>query len=223
MSDLPPVVRDKEFSAIDTNNEDEIKGRVQPLVRDLHSFLNDGSCLSNIQEIRRNWKYRIPEQRAFGPSFATEPRHWYTYNNGGRNEAQFNVGLSLDYLRVGLGFEFTPKKGGDPTAVHWAYAQFTKLIEQDMQSFERFVLLNSLEVEWLSTNDVYAKLVPTRRVTRWLLRPPQELSWVFIGRLLRRGRGASILKDPAKLKKVIEAVFECFKPIWKRTQMMVAQ
>jgi hypothetical protein len=223
VTNLPPAVRQSEFSAIDTNNEDEIKGRFQPFIRELHSFLNDGSCLSDIQQIRRNWKHRIPEQRAFGPAFATEPRRWYTHNYGGRNEGQFNVGPSLDYLRVGLGFEFTPRKGGDPTAVHWGSAQFTQIIEQDTRSSEQFVRLNFLKVEWLPATDVRPKLVPTRRVLRWLVQPPQDLSWIFVGRLLRRGRDARILEDPAELKKVMESVFGGFKPIWKRTQMMAAR
>jgi hypothetical protein len=223
VSDLPPAVRESDFSAIDTNDEDEIRGRFYSLVRDLHSFLNEGSCLSDIQQKRLKWKSRVLDQRAFGPSFATEPRHWYTYNNGGRNEAQFNIGLSPDYLRVGLGFEFTLKKGGDPTIVHWVYAQFTKVIARDTQSFEQFVRLNALEVEWLPTDDVSPKLVSTRRVLKWLLQPPRETSWIFVGRLLRRGRDASILNDPTELRSVIESVFEGFIPIWEQTQIVAAR
>jgi hypothetical protein len=203
-------------------NEDEIKSEFVPLVRKLHLFLNQASCVQDLQKIRSNWKDRVANKQAFG-NFATAPRHWYAFHNGGRNEAQFNIGLSPKYLRVGLGFEFTPKKGGDPTIVQWPYAQFTKVIEQDPRDFDRIVTQNSLEVEWVPMNETNPMTEGTRTVTKWLRRLPQEPSWIFIGRLLRVEKDARILEEPARLKEVIDSVFGDFKPFWKKTQMRIAR
>jgi hypothetical protein len=218
---LPPPVREHEFRAVNTVNEDEIKAEFIPLVRKLHLFLNQASCVQDLQKVRRDWKARVGGQPAFG-TFATAPKHWYTYHNGGRNEAQFNIGLSPKYLREGLGFEFTLKKGGDPAIVQWTYAQFTKVIEQDPRDFDRIVTQNSLEVEWVPMNETNPMTERTRTVTKWLRCSPQTPSWIFVGRLLRRERDMRILEDPAKLKGIIESVFGDFKPIWERTQMRVA-
>ena len=84
-------------------------------IRLLHNYLNNLPCLRDLQQARRRW-IRPRETEAFGRFHAT-PHHWYTFNCGGRNKPQFNVGLNRDYLRVGLGFDFTEKQFGDPTAV----------------------------------------------------------------------------------------------------------
>lgn len=217
MSQLPPAVRESEFLAIDTVDEDEILRKFGPFVRKLHSFLNQLHCLHDIQQTRQKWRTQVQYKEAFG-TFATEPRHWYTFNNGGRNEAQYNIGLFPTYLRVGLGFEFTQKKGGDPNIVGLAYACFKNVIDQDSEGFRQFVHENLLEVEWeLSVGN--PKLVPTEQVVQWLRQPPQA-SWVFVGRLLRRGKDTMILEDPLQLKHTIESVFNGFRPIWEQTQIM---
>src|SRR5687767_362912 len=116
MSLAPPTVGEAEFIAVDIADEDEIKRRFGGFVRSLHAYLNQVPCLHDLQRVRRRWKARVASPEAFG-NFATDPRHWYTFHHGGRTEAQFNIGLFPTHLRVGLGFEFTPKKGGDPTVM----------------------------------------------------------------------------------------------------------
>jgi len=221
LSELPPPIREAEFSAVNTVDEAKIRARFFPLVQEFHSFLNQASCVRDLQEIRRNWKVRVADQ-AFG-TFATEPRHWYTYNHGGRNEAQFNIGLFPKYLRIGLGFEFTLKKGGDPTIVHLTYAQFTKVVEQDPQGFDDLVARNRLEIEWVPEGRGDSTTVPTRNVRRWLRRPSQTPSWIFVGRLLRPEKDTRNLEDPTRLRETIETVFGDLKPIWEQTQMRVVR
>src|SRR5947209_6252518 len=114
MTHPPPLVREADFIAVDIMDEVEIRRRFSRMVQALHSYLNEVPCLRDLQQARRGWKSRVAENEAFG-NFAAEARHWYTFNHGGRTEAQFNVGLYPTHLRVGLGFEFTLKKGGDPT------------------------------------------------------------------------------------------------------------
>src|SRR5579871_6315594 len=102
-----PIVREVEFEAVDTSDTEEIRRRFGPFVTTLHACLNELDCLKDVQKTRLKWKRLVRERRAFGNPIGVEPRHWYTYHNGGRSEAQFNVGLFHDHLRVGLGFEFT--------------------------------------------------------------------------------------------------------------------
>jgi hypothetical protein len=206
--------------------KDQVKKRAEPFVRDLHAFLNQGSCLSNIQKIRREWRRGVRGDLAFGGhEFPTDYEHWYTYNNGGRTEAQFNVGLFPTYLRVGLGFEFTQKNYGDPEKVQAAFGAFRSVLRENRETFERFARDNQLEVEWLRANApprTALEYLPSHRVTGWLLHPTKAADWIFVGRLLNRESDAEILEDPVRLKECMESVFGDFKPLWRMAQKEAA-
>lgn len=223
MSQTPPPIRESEFLAVDIEDEPEIKRRFNSFIRSLHAYLNQLQCLSDVQRTRRRWKARTSETKAFG-NFATDPKHWYTFHHGGRNEAQFNIGLYPTYARVGLGFEFTLKKGGDPTAVQLAYACFTNVIRNQQRQFERFVADNYLEIEW---GEMFAEykggppsFVSTHDVLPWLLSPPLEPGWIFIGRLLRRGQDTAVLENPVELGNATRSVLCGFRPFWEQTQVL---
>jgi len=215
----PPTVRETEFLAVDTTDETELWQRFDRFVRSLHSYLNQLSCFRDLQETRRKWKVRTTNTEAFG-NFATDPKHWYTFHHGGRNEAQFNVGLWPNYLRVGMGFEFTLKKGGDPTIVGLTYACFTKAVASKRIEFQKFVADNKLEIEWTNNRDESIEFVPTNEVVSWLFDPPNEPGWIFVGRLLRRGTDAPILENSGELGKVMHAVMCGLRPLWEETQKM---
>jgi len=217
---MPPAVREAEFLALETAaDEEEIKQRFNSFVRSLHSYLNQVPCLLDIQQTRLRWRARTSEAEAFG-NFAADPWHWYTFHHGGRNEAQFNVGLWPSYMRVGLGFEFTLKKHGDPTAVQLAYSCFRRIIEGEQRQFADFVAEQELEIEWADSNDGPVLQVPTGEVVQWLLALPEEPRWILVGRLLRRDRDANLLADPIGLGNRMQNVLCGFRPIWERTQLM---
>jgi hypothetical protein len=69
MAQTPPLVRDTEFSAVDTNNEREIEQRLTSFVRLLHAYLNQLPCFRDLQKVRRRWKARTAEKEAFGNVF----------------------------------------------------------------------------------------------------------------------------------------------------------
>ena len=224
MSELPPPVTESRFEELEGATEDQVRHRAAPFVRELRSFLNEGSCLRDIQNIRRRWRPRTTEVQAFrGDDFPVEREHWYVYNAGGRNEAQFNVGMFPGYLRVGLGFEFMKKMFGNPEAVQSAFGEFRGVIRQRRESFDRFARENSLRIEWRRAQGRELEYVPTSKVSGWLLRPRGVPEWVFVGRLLYRGEDAAILEDPARLKEAMEAVFEGFKPLWEEAQTAAAR
>jgi hypothetical protein len=212
----PPAVRETEFVAVDTTDEAELWQRFDRFVRSLHSYLNQLACLQDLQDTRRKWKVRTTNSETFG-NFATDPKHWYTFHHGGRNEAQFNVGLWPNYLRVGLGFEFTLRKGGDPTIVGLTYSCFTTAVASKRTEFQKFVADNKLEIEWTNNKDESIEFVPTNEVVSWLFEPPNEPGWIFVGRLLRRGTDAQILENPDELGKVMQAVMCGLRPLWEET------
>ncbi len=215
-----PVIQETEFLVVDTVQTDSIRDYFNPFIRQLHAFLNQLPCLRDIQLVRRNWIRNTIYIKAFG-NFAIEPRHWYTYNHGGRIEAQFNLGLCKDYFRIGLGFEFTAAGRGDPKIVHETYESFLKVIQQDLDSFQQFVNRDSLEVEYVIKQDGIPMIVNTEETIKWLLNPDSNAVWIFVGRLLERNQDALILADPIALANVIESVFKGFRPIWEKTQIMV--
>jgi hypothetical protein len=222
LRELPPPVTESQFRDLEGATKEQVGKRAASFVSDLRSFLNQGSCLNDIQSIRRRWSPRSNARLAFeGGDFPADSEHWYIYNSGGRNEAQFNVGLFPDYLRIGLGFEFTKKMYGVPEEVQAAWGQFRSVVGQYRRGFERFAQEDFLQIEWRPSGTegrAYLKYVSTPRVTRWLLRP-RGADWIFIGRLLYRGKDAEILEDPVRLKEVMESVFGSFKPLWQQAQM----
>jgi hypothetical protein len=191
LSELPPPVRKEEFQAVDTTDEEEIRRYFRPFVDRLHLFLNKTSCLRDIQVIRRVKNPQITSSQAFDEGyFATQPRHWYTHNAGGRSEAQFNVGMFPTYLRVGLGFEFASGAFAIPGAVQEAYGQFADVLRQHRQVFERFAQDNTLMVEWVPKGTTDIRYVRPQGALKWLIKPSKVPDWIFVGRLLgRRGRG----------------------------------
>lgn len=218
MSELPPPVREQDFRAVDTKDEEAIREHFGPFVGRLHSFLNEASCLRDVQNVRRRRNPRVTGRRAFEEGyFATQPRHWYTHNSGGRNEAQFNVGMFPQYLRVGLGFEFRAGAYGAPHAVQAAYGEFRHALGRHRPAFERWAHENAVVVEWVPKDGLGIRYVRTQNALRWLLRPKPP-DWIFVGRLLDRKRDAGILGEPAGLGEAMESVFGGLKPFWQETQ-----
>jgi len=161
-----------------------------------------------------------------GGDFPTDREHWYTYNAGGRNEVQFNIGLFPEYFRVGLGFEMTDRMFGKPGKVLTAYDAFRDLVERDRPILDRFAQNRHLEVEWRPTGGSgkgVLRYVEPQDVTGWLVARKKEADWVFVGRLLRRADDAEILGDPARLKEIMESVFRGFKPLWEGAQTEAAR
>lgn len=218
-SQTPPPVREADFEAVNITDEVEIRRRFNLFIRRLHAYLNQLPCLRDVPQARRRWKPRAHGNEAFG-NLAAGPRECYTYNCGGRNEAQFNVGLLSSHLRVGLGFEFTLKEGGDPTAVHLAYTCFASVIRVNRSQFEQLVANNQLEIEWTAVQGEPLQFVSTGNVVHWLLNLPQLPVWICIGRLLRRGQDTAVLEDPIALGKVMQEVLGGFRPLWEKAQVM---
>lgn len=220
MYNLPPTITEKEFQDVDTLDEEKIKNTFHHYLNDLHLFLNYLECLQDIQKIRSGWTSKVKYKDAFG-TFTTNPRHWYTFNHGGRNEAQFNVGLYASYFRIGLGFEFTLKKGGDTTIVYLTYAYFVKVVRDELEKFKRIVKDNNFEIEWFPSNGKNLEFISNENVSNWLIKSQKEAAWIFIGRLLRRNTDKKILENPHLLKETFKNTFSELKPFWEKTQNLV--
>lgn len=224
LSELPPPITVSRFRDLEDANKEQVKKRAEPLVKDLHAFLNRSSCIYDAQRIRRRLNPLARDAPAF-VDFAAEPEHWYTHNTGGRSEAQFNVGLFPDYFRVGLGFEFTENVFGEPAQVQTMFGAFGAALRQRRSGFDKFAQKNSLQVEWRpqgKTGRANIRYVPTDKVSKWLLRP-KVADWIFVGRLLYRQDDAEVLEDSVRLKETMESVFKGFKPLWEEAQTAAAQ
>jgi hypothetical protein len=128
---------------------------------------------------------------------------------------QFNIGMYPDKLRIGMGFNSSRAKFGDPEAVEKARSCFADVIEEQRKRFEDFVRRDSLEIEGSSvaTEQVVDRLLE-------LLRDFDE-DWVFVGRLLKPNtdKDKKILESTVALKKTIESIFCGFRPFWEQTQL----
>ena len=214
----PPIVQDEHFELLNTSEEEELLRRFGGFVRNLHGWLNHLPCVEDIQKARRRWK-RPASSDAFG-TFAAEPAHWYTFHHGGRTEAQFNLGMYRTHFRVGMGFEFTMKKGGDPTIVGLVYACFVQVIRAREREFRQFVRDRRLEIEWWALRQPGLQFIDSGSVVDFLLNPVSEPQWIFVGRLLRRGTDTAVLSNGDDLGAIISDVFSGFRPLWEETQLM---
>ncbi|MBT9141912.1 MAG: hypothetical protein DDT29_00305 [Dehalococcoidia bacterium] len=178
-------------------------------------------------------KRRPPSRAAFGSRPTIKVGHWYTFNRGGRNETQFNIGMfgaPEYYVRVGMGFNFDRGGFGMPQAVERAFDCFTNVIGQRRTEFQQLVHENSLQVEYVRQIGAPLEYIPSPDMSSpdnsspamILERLPRlhrdiECKWIFIGRLLQRRGDLAILEDQAELKRVIESVFTGFLRYWKQT------
>ncbi|MDD8025559.1 MAG: hypothetical protein PHI34_03515 [Acidobacteriota bacterium] len=224
MSLLPPIINDSLFNAIKKSNP-EVLRVFDPIIQELHQFLNDLPCLRGLQEARHQALGIRPRySQAFG-SRTIKQGQWYTFNHGGRNEMQFNIGMcgstakSPGYLRVGLAWNFY---GHSRRILSSSFESFRDLIAREDRSWDEFANTNRLEIEsMLNYKHPIIKKISANNVTEWLSREKfTKFDWIFIGRLLRRGVGTVILDDPIRLKNVIESVFSGFLPFWEKTQHM---
>ena len=102
------------------------------------------------------------------------------------------------------------------------YSCFTAVIRRNLDAFDRFVRDTALEVEGCPADNTKAAYVRTEHVAKWLLNPPEQFMWIFVGRLLRRIQDRDILEHPARLHCVIETLWGGFRPFWEETQRVAA-
>jgi len=215
---VPPPIGTTEFQNVANLDEEQIKRDFARFLSRMHTFLNQVPCLSDLHNVRRKkWMRGAP--RVDGPfgTFATDPEHWYSFNHGGRNEAQLNIGLFPQYFRVGLGFEMTGKKGGEPASVQVLFAVFADILRRDRSVAEAMARRSELSVEWQPRGSMQLEYASPEEAVELLLNPPREADWIFWGRLLRRGHDDERLQDPTQFGNILEEVLCALVPYWEET------
>lgn len=215
---LPPPIGAAEFQNVSSLDEDQIKRDFSRFISRLHRFLNQVPCLSDLHNVRRKkWMRGAPLSDGPFGTFATDPEHWYSFNHGGRNEAQLNIGLFPQYFRFGLGFEMTGKKGGEPANVQVLFAVFADLLKQRRAAVEEMARKLELAVEWRPAGARSLEYALPENAVDLLIEPPKEPDWIFWGRLLRYEHDDEILGNPERLGDALEEVFCSLAPYWEET------
>ncbi len=231
MRQLVPAITEQEFRVIRTGKEDRIREHFEPQFRDeLYGFLNGSPCFRGggefelgVQQFRSRWKRVSVSGVPFRKELNVDGPHWYTYHYGGQNEAQFNLALYCDHLRVGLGFRPSRARYGDPQAVCETYDCFRDVITRDA-GFTEFIRDESLQAEWWDRSQARPTYIGTTGLlSGWLQRALPEESWLFVGKLLWRETDATILQDRESLSGVIGSTFTALRPYWEQTQIEYAR
>lgn len=220
---LPPPILASDFDLLGSLLESDVEKNFGGMLQRLQGFLNDDPATRDLRGDRKCWKPRARREPSFG-SFGFQDRHWYTFNNGGRNEAQLNVGMFGDYkhVRIGLGFERTLRQGGDPRTVDLAYAAFVSTLQSQGEAkrdFVEFINTEKLEVEIWRPEADGLEIVPTVEVLKTLLKP-KAFSWIFVGKLLRPDSDVPILENPDLFASTLHRIFEHVRPMWRRVNML---
>ena len=212
----PPRFVDTYFEDVNSDDTDVILKRFKPFIaRSLVPYLNQ-TILRQIPEVRQNF-VRLTSREAFPPDPKVEERSWYIYNIGGRSEIQFNIGMDPEVVRLGVAFHMQPQKFGNPDAVRKALNEFMRVIRNNGREFMDVVNKNDIMVNWA----VGQKSGTERKGQVWqfLVSKKPRLTWLFIGRFLRRGKDRDILEDPNAQDEVMTNVFKGLWPYYKSTQL----
>ena len=212
----PPKFVDGYFKDVDSDDSNAIMTRFKPFVANiLVPYLNQ-TILRKIPETREKFiKHTYTE--AFPPDPKVEEKSWYIYNIGGRSEIQFNIGMDPQKVRLGVAFHMLPQKFGNPEAVRKALKEFRTAIRNKGKEFKDFVNNHDIELEWADDQNI--GIMSKAQVWPFLLSKQPKLTWLFIGRFLRKGIDRHILEDPNALDQVMTNVFEGLWPYYESTQL----
>jgi hypothetical protein len=225
---LPPKLVETDFDVLGSLLEFDVPRKFGRKIQALHAFLNHDSVVRTAHHVRRTWKPRARAGHAF-ENQAFEDGHWYTFNAGGRNEAQLNVGMfggADGHVRIGLGFEMTEKKGGQPAVVQFIFAAFVKLLKSRTElarTFADFVNETGLEVEFWGPSSTDLDIIATSDALEFLTNLTRTAHWVFLGKLLRRKADAAILAEPNDFGRTIDGAFSGILPIWREANLVGSQ
>lgn len=220
---LPLPILYSDFEILGSLLEADVEKKFGRMLQRLHGFLNDDPATRDLRADRKCWKPRARREPSFG-SFGFQDGHWYTFNNGGRNEAQLNVGMFGEHkhVRIGLGFERTPRHGGDPRTVDLVYTAFVSTLQSQgevKRDFVEFINTEKLEVEIWRPETGALEILPTAEVLETLLKP-KEFSWIFVGKMLRPESDATILENPNLFASTLHRILARARPMWRRINML---
>ena len=100
-----------------------------------------------------------------------------------------------------------------------AYDRFREALERQRQTFEQFAVEAPLTVELVVEDDDQPRYAQAQETSEWLMNPPLQSEWIFVGKLLYRKRDREVLEDPVLLGEVMDAVFGNLMPYWEATQV----
>ncbi|HEU4559009.1 MAG TPA: hypothetical protein VFS20_14210 [Longimicrobium sp.] len=210
---LPPGLRSADFALLHTAQTATMKAHFEPIVDQFQEFLND---LDPIKDVQQERGIR-PKGRAFARPARYFRQHWWFSHEGGRSEAQWNVGMYPCHLRFGIGFIVSGGGFADRDKIHRALSRFSTEVRKreahDPGCFQRA----GIEVEIHDGNGVV--VVPA---AQW---PSVVEHWILIGAILRSGFGTShtgcgskddsaILADPQLLRNAIQNCASVLWPVW---------
>lgn len=211
----PPILEPQTFQTLSGTDQDEAERRFSRTVTDFHRFLNTSSAVAKLQSRRAKWASPRSEEAFHNRKF--QPEHWYTFNVGGRTEAQLNLGMYPTRLRVGLGFEFTEREHGDPKRVRESFARFYNAVRDRRAEFEALVESLPTELELYPGRGGQLQVIGSQTVVDTLLDLPREPEWLFVGRMLRPGVDDATLTDQDLLGAELDRVFLAILPWWERS------
>jgi hypothetical protein len=181
--------------------------------------------LYSLQDIRGDIlpSGRAASQNAFDGSIHTGDGHWYIFNKGGRQEIQYNAGMTEEWFRVGLGLYVGKTRGGDNSKAMNYYKAFRDVISDNRSKLRETIQELGLKVQWEALPDeggIIANTWPSRLSTflienRW----EDRLTWLFLGKIWIKGdlMDDLLMEDAAALEAEIDKVCRSLWPFYEQT------
>ncbi len=197
---LPPAISGKHFNMTDAD-ADTIKVQMTPLFSKLVPYLNE--LLNKVPKKR----FLYHEGDLSGMAFNNKPRSYdgdcYTYNEGGMDEVQWNIGINPKRLRFGLGFhmDYHPafRDGSNIAKVTKGLKTLKDLVRRNRSAFEHLVTngLNGL----LRLEVDFDEPRPGSDIVRFFEGNVEGHSWVSLG--VHIPRVMECLKDQKSLDSIL--------------------
>ena len=223
---FPPSIGNAEFEAVTSYDGDVISEMISLFVKRLHAYLESLDCLKGIHYLHH---YRISDDdKKTGKDFlidcfSTEYSRQDKPDLGGAvstyygdfDEAHIGISLFPSHFRIGLGFKLVGCYFQDACA---ARERFTNVLKDDSDEIQQLVRCNHFEIEaYGGRGHVGFMFIPPERAVDWLVAERNErFMWLYLGRILMRGRDRAVLENPVAFGGAIESALVALRVLWDK-------
>jgi hypothetical protein len=207
---LPPVMTGMHFNATNMNAS-AIQTTIGPLFSELVPYLNE--LLSKVPKERAQYSVQDLSDVAFSDKLRVYDDEWYTYNVGGMDEVQWNIGMGSDRLRFGLAsyMEYHPNfpDTSNIKKVTKALEAMKDCIKHSRSVFENFA---TNAINGMAVLQVESKFFRGQDIVDFFDGSVSGYTWVFLGAFIHRA--SPVLTDPnaldAIMKETRDSLWDCY-------------
>lgn len=215
-----------DFSELRSCPRREVAARFAPRVVDLVRRVNVLQSSIEAAGVREPGKRQL--FRASRADVHADQAHWHVFNQGGRWEPQFNIGMyggrsAGNWLRIGIGYDFADEgRDANRETGGTAIRDHLRHLQEILASPRRSLFLGWMVKEGGFIQDGGAGprqdvREPSQAASLIGGIDPDRAEWIFFGKWLSPDTPdeAAVLADPVSLVRTIDRVVAGLVPLWR--------